>query len=90
VRWNMGRLNETGYVQAVELLAGAHVLADLPPTVPARVACGALDIVTPPAACEQAAHACDVPLHLFPQAGHACYVEQPRAVAHWLLEAIAR
>ncbi|MDM0045801.1 alpha/beta hydrolase [Variovorax dokdonensis] len=84
VRWNMGRLNEAGYLQAVELLAGANVLQDLPPAMPVRVACGALDIVTTPTACEQAAHACGVPLHLFEDAGHACYVEQPQAVATWL------
>lgn len=81
VRWNMARLNDHGYRQAVELLCSADLLADLPPRVPVRVACGALDVVTPPAACEQVARQCGVPLELLADAGHAGYVEQPQAVA---------
>ncbi|MFS2056329.1 alpha/beta hydrolase, partial [Variovorax sp. CT11-76] len=53
VRWNMARLNDRGYRQAVELLCNADLLAELPPPMPVRVACGALDAVTPPAACEE-------------------------------------
>ena len=87
VRWNMGRLNDAGYTQAVQLLAGADLLADLPPAMPVTVACGALDIVTPPPACEQVAQACGVPLQRLPQAGHACYVEQPEATARLLGDA---
>ncbi|HYP83706.1 alpha/beta hydrolase [Variovorax sp.] len=84
VRWNMGRLDPAGYSQAVQLLAGAVVLADLPPAMPVQVACGALDVVTTPDACAQVAHACGVPLQLLPEAGHACYVEQPQATARLL------
>lgn len=90
VRWNMARLNEHGYRQAVELLCNADLLADLPPPVPVRVACGALDAVTPPAACEEVARRCGVALELLDDAGHAGYVEQPQAVAALLAgEALA-
>lgn len=81
VRWNMGRLNESGYAQAVELLCGADLLADLPPAVPVRVACGALDVVTTPQACAEVAARCEVELELLAGAGHASYVEQPGTVA---------
>jgi pimeloyl-ACP methyl ester carboxylesterase len=89
VRWNMARLNDHGYRQAVELLCNADLLADLPPPMPVRVACGALDAVTPPAACETVARQCGVPLELVDDAGHAGYVEQPQAVATLLRESLA-
>lgn len=89
VRWNMARLHDAGYRQAVELLCGADLLADLPPAMPVRVACGALDVVTTPEACAEAARQCGVPLELLPEAGHASYVERPAAVAALLREAIA-
>ena len=53
VRWNMARLNVAGYSQAVELLCGGDLLADLPPAMPVRVACGALDVVTTPQPAQQ-------------------------------------
>jgi len=89
VRWNMARLNERGYRQAVELLCNADLLADLPPPMPVRVACGALDVVTPPASCAEVASRCGVPLELLDDAGHAGYVEQPQAVATLLRESLA-
>ncbi|MGN8078354.1 alpha/beta fold hydrolase [Variovorax sp. 22077] len=89
VRWNMARLNDRGYRQAVELLCNGDLLADLPPPMPVRVACGALDVVTPPSACEEVARQCGVPLELVEDAGHAGYVEQPQAVAKLLRESLA-
>ncbi|MEJ8810019.1 alpha/beta fold hydrolase [Variovorax ureilyticus] len=89
VRWNMARLNDRGYRQAVELLCGADLLADLPPAMPVRVACGELDVVTTPAACEEVARKCGVALELLPRAGHASYVERPSVVAPLLREALA-
>lgn len=89
VRWNMARLNDHGYRQAVELLCNANLLADLPPPMPVRVACGALDVVTPPASCEEVARQCGVPLELVDHAGHAGYVEQPQAIAALLRESLA-
>jgi len=54
-----------------------------------RVACGALDVVTPPAACAEVAQRCGVALELLPDAGHASYVERPDAVAALLRDALA-
>ena len=81
VRWNMTRLHERGYRQAIELLCGGDLLAGLPPPGPVTVACGTLDEVTPPAGCAQVAQRCGVPLEAVADAGHACYVERPEAVA---------
>jgi pimeloyl-ACP methyl ester carboxylesterase len=89
VRWNMARLNEGGYRQAVELLCGGDLLADLPPAMPVRVACGALDVVTTPEACAAVAKRCGVPLETIAEAGHASYVERPAAVAALLRETLA-
>ncbi|MDM0103988.1 alpha/beta fold hydrolase [Variovorax sp. J22R24] len=89
VRWNMSRLNDAGYRQAVELLCGGDLLADLPPATPVRVACGALDVVTPPAGCAEVAQKCGVSLELIEGAGHASYVEQPVAVAAILRDALS-
>jgi pimeloyl-ACP methyl ester carboxylesterase len=89
VRWNMARLHASGYAQAVELLCGGELLADLPPAMPVRVACGALDVVTPPAGCAELAARCGVALELLAGAGHASYVEQPAAVAALLADVLA-
>ena len=89
VRWNMARLNDGGYRQAVELLCNADLLADLPPPMPVRVACGALDVVTTPEACAEVARQCGVPLERIADAGHASYVEQPQAVAALLRDVLA-
>ncbi|MDQ0023065.1 pimeloyl-ACP methyl ester carboxylesterase [Variovorax paradoxus] len=89
VRWNMARLNDGGYRQAVELLCNADLLADLPPAMPVRVACGSLDAVTTPEACAEVARRCGVPLEPIADAGHASYVEQPQAVAALLREVLA-
>lgn len=89
VRWNMARLNDGGYRQAVELLCNGDLLADLPPAMPARVACGTLDVVTTPEACADVARGCGVTLEPIEGAGHASYVERPEAVAALLREALA-
>jgi pimeloyl-ACP methyl ester carboxylesterase len=81
VRWNMAQLNEAGYRQAVELLCGDDLFNYLPPAVPVRVLCGEHDVVTPPQACAEVAAACGVALEPVLRAGHACYIEQPQAIA---------
>jgi pimeloyl-ACP methyl ester carboxylesterase len=86
VRWNMSRLHEAGYRQAVSLLCGDDLCQHLPPAMPVRVLCGAQDVVTTPAACREVAAACGVTLEELAGAGHACYVEQPEAVARILLQ----
>ena len=89
VRWNMARLNDGGYRQAVELLCNADLLADLPPAMPVRVACGTLDVVTPPEACAEVARGCGVTLEPIEGAGHASYVERPESVAALLRQVLA-
>lgn len=81
VRWNMARLDEHGYRQAVALLCGDDLLRYLPPAMQVDVAVGALDVITPPDACAEVAQAAGVPLQYIEQAGHASYVERPQAVA---------
>lgn len=84
VHWNMTRLHERGYRQAIELLCTSDLLACLPAPLPVHVACGVLDVVTPPQACGEVAEAAGVALYPIADAGHASYVEQPAAVAQWL------
>jgi pimeloyl-ACP methyl ester carboxylesterase len=90
VRWNMARLNDGGYRQAVELLCGEDLARHLPLAVPTQVWVGDLDEVTPPRACEEVARAAQTSLQLINGAGHACYVEQPDAVASLLCTALER
>jgi len=80
----MTRLNDHGYCQAIELLCGGDLLAELPPAMSVRVVCGSLDVVTPPAWCDEVARKCGVPLELIADAGHASYVEKPELVAAML------
>jgi len=88
VHWNMARLNERGYAQAIELLCGGDVLADLPAPVPTVVMCGLQDAITPAAGCLDVALHGNAYFYGIPQAGHACYVEQPEAFARWLRWAV--
>ncbi|SAK64869.1 alpha/beta fold hydrolase [Caballeronia ptereochthonis] len=80
VRWNMARIVPEGYAQATHLLANADLASDI-----ARfhgriaVAVGAEDTITPLAACERIARAARVSLQVIPRAGHAGYVEAPKA-----------
>lgn len=88
VRWNMSRVVPHGYRQATHLLANADLISEVRGCrVPVRVAVGALDAVTPPAACGAVADAAGVPLTLFDGAGHASYIETPQAVDAWIDEA---
>lgn len=82
VRWNMERLNEAGYRQAIELLCGDDTMSYLPVPdgVPATVICGDQDVITTPASCAEIAQACGLPLISLGEAGHASYVERPRAI----------
>jgi len=89
VRWNAAQLRPDGYRQAVEMLCGS-TLAQPPQQVAVEVHCGADDIVTPPANCEQVARQFGAPFHLIAGAGHASQVEQPHAVAGLLAAAMAR
>jgi pimeloyl-ACP methyl ester carboxylesterase len=82
VRWNMARIVPHGYAQATHLLANADLAADLARcagNVPVSVAVGAEDTITPPQACERLAQISHAPFRTVPRAGHAGYIEQPRA-----------
>ncbi|WP_130392385.1 alpha/beta fold hydrolase [Cupriavidus agavae] len=82
VSWNMARLNADGYRQAVALLCGDDIGRYLQErTKPVEIGCGAEDIVTTPAASAGLAQRFNLPFHAIPSAGHACYIEQPHAVA---------
>lgn len=87
VRWSAARLHPEGYLQAVRMLCGSE-LAAVPAGIPVEVHCGAADVVTPPAACAQAAHALGASFALIADAGHASPVEQPAAVATLLAAAL--
>jgi len=82
VRWNMQRLNPDGYRQAVALLCGDDIGRYLQVRGrPVEVGCGAQDVVTTPAASAALADRFSLPFHVIADAGHACYIEQPQAVA---------
>jgi pimeloyl-ACP methyl ester carboxylesterase len=69
------------------MLCGSE-LAGVPAGIPVEVHCGAADVVTPPAACEQAARALGASFSLVAGAGHASPVEQAAAVAALLAAAL--
>ncbi|WP_034300296.1 alpha/beta fold hydrolase [Herbaspirillum sp. RV1423] len=85
VRWNIQWLNPAGYTQAVHMLCGDDLRAYMPDgvsgTAPAAVYCGADDVVTTPDDSRKLAWDLNLPFHLIDNAGHACYIEQPGAVA---------
>ena len=87
VRWNAARLDPQGYLQAVQMLANS-TLATVPAGIPMEVHCGEADVVTPPAACEQAARALGASFRTIANAGHASHAEQPQAVAELLRAAV--
>jgi len=102
VHWSMARLQAQGYSQAIELLCSddlldycrriqAERLREGSPlhALPVHIWCGSADTITPPAQCQQVADILDVPLTLIQGAGHACYVEQPDAVADLLEQVLA-
>jgi pimeloyl-ACP methyl ester carboxylesterase len=81
VRWNMQRLNLAGYSQAVQMLCGDAIEAYLPARVPTLVACGAADAITTPQDSALLAARFGLPYQAIPDAGHACYIERPDALA---------
>jgi pimeloyl-ACP methyl ester carboxylesterase len=90
VRWNMQRLDDGGYRQAVAMLSGDDIGAYLrrrPASTPARVACGDVDGITPPQGCEALADAFGLPFARLVDAGHASYIDAPDAVAGWIAQA---
>lgn len=84
VGWNIRQLNPAGYTQAVHMLCGDALRAYAPDDVPTEICCGADDVVTTPDDSRELAGDLDAPFHLIDNAGHACYIEQPGAVAEML------
>lgn len=84
-------LTAHGCAQAVHLLCHSDLPGLAAPlqsrwlaqggALPAHVACGSDDIVTPPAACAALATTLGLPFSQLPGAGHACVLEQAQAVA---------
>jgi len=81
VRWNMSRLNQHGYRQAIELLCGDDLLRHAPLPVPCEVHCGVADAITAPESCLTLAKALGASFNLIADAGHASPIEQPAVVA---------
>ncbi|WP_038484911.1 alpha/beta fold hydrolase [Collimonas arenae] len=83
VRWNTQRLNPASYTQAVYMLCGDDIHRyRLPAAGPAcAIYCGADDVVTTPQDSRMLADSLRLPFQLIEAAGHACYIEQPQAVA---------
>ncbi|MGC1332733.1 alpha/beta fold hydrolase [Pseudomonas sp.] len=81
VRWNMSRLNQQGYRQAIELLCGDDLLRHAPLPVPCEVHCGEADAITAPESCLTLAKALGASFNLIADAGHASPIEQPSVVA---------
>lgn len=89
VRWNIQWLNPAGYTQAVHMLSGDAlrnyapngVLGDVLSNIAATIYCGADDVVTTPDDSRALAWDLNLPFHLIDNAGHACYIEKPGAVA---------
>jgi pimeloyl-ACP methyl ester carboxylesterase len=85
----MGRLNPGGYFQATHLLGGADIRHDLKTAFAAQpalqqrtqVACGAQDIITPPAACQALANELNLPYTDLGAVGHLCALQASAAVS---------
>lgn len=102
VHWNMARLQPQGYRQATELLCSDDLLGycraieaerqrEGSPLyrLPVHIWSGSGDAITTPTQCQHVADAFSEPLGLIENAGHACYVEQPLAVAERLNQVLA-
>lgn len=72
----MAQIEPAGYMQAVRMLVGADLIADLDGVaVPVAVASGAADTITPPVGCDRAAAAARVARIDLGTVGHACPLE---------------
>lgn len=81
VRETMAQIVPAGYTQAVHLLTGGDLIADLPRVrCPVAVASGSADTITPPAACAAVATAAGVPLQDLGPVGHVCALQAAEAV----------
>lgn len=81
VRWNMERLNEGGYRQAIEMLCNADMALYAPPVMPVAVYSGDEDVVTIPSNCQAIAGLNAAPYGSIERCGHVCQIERPAIVA---------
>ncbi len=86
----MSQLNVGGYTQATSMLSSANIRADLQAFksmsgASIRIACGDLDVITPPQACKKLAESIAALYTDLPRAGHACALETPQPVNQLLL-----
>lgn len=90
VRANMAQVHPEGYAQAARTLAAGVLLRELAGLrCPVSVACGSLDAITVPSACQAVAQGLGVPLVDLGPVGHACPLEAAAAVNR-LLGLVAR
>ena len=81
IRSVMAEIEPAGYTQAVHMLMGGDLAADLAQVnCPVTVASGSADTVTPPAACQAVAAAARTPWLDLGPVGHACPLEASAAV----------
>jgi pimeloyl-ACP methyl ester carboxylesterase len=80
VHYSMSRLNPAGYLQAVKLLVGSDLLAEVGSyDGPCEILCGAEDQITPPAVAKEIALSYPQSHYQeIPEAGHASYIERPK------------
>lgn len=77
----ISQLNKAGYTQAVHLLAGGDLLADVAEVkCQVAVASGSADTITPPVACQLVAEKAGVAWTDLGNAGHACALEAPEKI----------
>lgn len=81
VRWNMERLHEGGYRQAIEMLCNADMARYAPPRMPVAVYSGDEDAVTIPSNCQAIAGLHSAPYGTIERCGHVCQIERPATVA---------
>lgn len=90
VRWNCGRLNPEGFLQAVELLCSSDLGASSGLLgMPIEIWVGEHDVVTPPMNCESWAQRLGARFGLIGDCGHACSIEQPQRVANVISNALS-
>ncbi|MDP5008884.1 MAG: alpha/beta fold hydrolase [Glaciimonas sp.] len=97
VRWNMARIPAAGYVQATHLLANADISENIniaPYTGPLSIAVGGADMITPPEKCAGLVEQLQQPeravaFHIFDGIGHACYIEDAKAVTTYIQNFVA-
>lgn len=81
VRQTMSEVDPKGYAQAVQMLGQGNLIRDVHGIkCPMLVASGDADTITPPATCDQVAHAAQQKRLSLGEVGHACPLEAALAI----------